>query len=101
MDNVLCGANAQSMKYFFNEARFSSLPKTIQDELKVICVSYCADVGGVLMMSFDDEGHLSLQTVAPIDEIGAELRIKKMQTEHAELFGQLERFYREVVTVKA
>lgn len=87
------------MKYFFNEARFSKLPGTVRDELKVICVSYCADVGGVIVMSFDDKGQLSLQTIAPIDEIGAELRIKKMQTEHAELFAQLERFYREVAVV--
>lgn len=100
MDKVLCAANAQSMKYYFNEADFFKLPKTIQNELKVLCVSFCADVGGVLTMSFSDDGQLCLQTIAPIDEIGAELRIKKLQREQAELFAQLERFNREVATVK-
>ncbi len=99
MDEVLCGANAQSMKYYFNEAKFSKLPKTVQNELKVLCVSFCADVGGVITLCFNAEGHLSIQTIAPIDEIGAELRVKKMQSEQAELFGQLERFYKEIANV--
>ncbi len=92
MDKVLCGANAQSMKYYFNEADFGILPKSVKDELKLICVSYCADVGGALTMSFDNDGKLCLQTIAPTDEIGAELRIKRLQHEQAELFGQLEEF---------
>lgn len=97
MDKVLCGANAQSMKYYFNEAEYGKLPKTVQNELKVICVSYCADVGGAVTLSFNDEGGLCFQTIAPIDEIGAELRIKKLQKENEELFEQLEKFNKEFV----
>lgn len=95
MDRVLCGANAQSMKYYFNSEEFGKLPKTIQDELKVMCVSYCADAGGVIMLSFDDSSSLHFQTISPTDEIGSELLIKRMQTEHEELFRQLEQFARE------
>ena len=94
MDKVLCGANAQSMKYYFNEADFGILPKSVKDELKVICVSYCADVGGALTLSFDSDGKLCIQTIAPTDEIGAELHIKRLQKKNAELFGQLEEFNR-------
>ena len=97
MDKVLCGANAQSMKYYFNEAEYGKLPKAVQNELKVRCVSYCADVGGAVTLSFNDEGRLSFQTIAPIDEIGAELRIKKLQKENEELFEQLEKFNKEFV----
>ena len=97
MDKVLCGANAQSMKYYFNEAEYGKLPKAVQNELKVICVSYCADVGGAFTLSFNDEGRLCFQTIAPIDEIGAELRIKKLQKENEELFEQLEKFNKEFV----
>ncbi|MDD5832106.1 MAG: DUF6145 family protein [Clostridiales bacterium] len=96
MDRVLCGANAQSMKYFFNEEEFGKLPGAVRDELKAMCVSYCADVGGVITLVFDDENHLHFQTVSPIDEIGAELKIRKYQRDNAELFGQLERFASEV-----
>ena len=41
MDNVLCGANAQSMRYYFNEDDFGILPEQIKKELKIICVTYC------------------------------------------------------------
>ena len=30
MDRVLCGANAQSMKYYFNEEEFGKLPDTVR-----------------------------------------------------------------------
>ena len=97
MEKVLCGANAQSMKYYFNEEQFGKLPKMIQDELKALCVSYCADVGGAVTMIFDDENHLSMQTIQPIDEIGAELLIRRIQREKQELFEQLETFAAEFV----
>ena len=96
VDRVLCGANAQSMKYFFNEAEFGKLPGPVRDELKAMCVSFCADVGGVITLVFDDENRLHFQTVSPIDEIGAELKIRKYQRYNEELFGQLERFASEV-----
>ena len=92
MDRVLCGANAQSMRYYFNEEEFGILPELVKEELKTICVSYCADVGGAVTLVYDDENRLHVQTISPIDEIGAELLIRRMQREHAELFDQLERF---------
>ena len=92
MDNVLCGANAQSMRYYFNEDDFGILPEQIKKELKIICVSYCADVGGVITLSFDAEHHLHFQTIDPIDEIGTELKISRIRNDHQELFEQLEAF---------
>ncbi len=92
MDKVLCGANAQSMKYYFNEQDFGKLPQPVKDELKSICVSYCADVGGAVTLAFNEEGRLHFQTISPIDEIGSELLIRRIQKENQELFGQLEKF---------
>ena len=46
---VLCGANSYEEKYYLNP-RFSNLPKQIQDELKVMCVLYTNDVGGILLL---------------------------------------------------
>ncbi|MBQ9420522.1 MAG: hypothetical protein IJU30_02030 [Lachnospiraceae bacterium] len=94
MDNVLCGANAQSMRYYFNEDDFGILPEQIKKELKIICVTYCADVGGAVTLSFDDAHHLHFQTIDPIDEIGSELKIRKLQNDYRELFEQLEEFSR-------
>ena len=92
MDGVLCSANATSMMYYFNEEDFGILPREIKNMLKVLLVSYCADVGGIIILAFNEEYRLEIHTIDPIDEIGSELLIKRMQTENAELFGSLEEF---------
>lgn len=95
---VLCGASAYSRKYFFNPD-FSILPQRVQDELRILCVLFTEDVGGVLTLSFDEEGTLCLnteaeETDASYDEIGAGLKIRQMQEEKRELFESLELFYK-------
>ena len=65
---VLCGASAYEEKFYLND-RFQALPQSIQDELKVLCVLYTQDVGGVLTLEYDEEGapvsytHLTLPTI--------------------------------------
>ena len=44
---VLCVSNAYQKKYYLNE-NFNGLPQTIRDELKIMCVLYTEDVGGIL-----------------------------------------------------
>lgn len=95
---VLCGANAYEEKFYLNEA-FSALPDGIKDELKIICVLYTQDVGGVLTMDFDHNGNLNLHTQSQADdfgydEIGSVLKIKELQREKEELFEALETYYR-------
>ena len=53
---------------------------------------YCADAGGIITLGFDDSHRLLISTMEPIDEIGSELKVKQMQTEHRELFEKLEKF---------
>ena len=60
---VLCGASAYEQKYYLNED-FRSLPGQIQDELKVMCVLFTEDVGGILTLVFDQEGTLLLEVSA-------------------------------------
>ena len=90
---VLCGANATNMKYYFNEDEFGILPSSVKDELKVLLVRYLSDVGGIITLQYDDNGKLEITTIEPIDEIGAELKVKELQKEQAELFSKLEEFY--------
>ena len=92
MANVLCGANAAIMKFYLNTDRYGRIPREVQKDLKKLCVLFCADVGGVLTMTFDDAHRLHLVTMQPIDEIGAELKIRQMQRENAELFRMLEEY---------
>ena len=77
---VLCGASAYEQKYYLNED-FKSLPSQVQDELKIMCVLFTEDVGGILTLVFDEDGKLLLETSADegdllYDEIGSELKIR-------------------------
>ena len=95
---VLCAASAYEEKFYLNEA-FSGLPEGIKEELKIICVLFTADVGGVLIMEFGPEGDLRLRVdVAEedilFDEIGSGLKIRQIQRERAELLESLETDYR-------
>ena len=95
---VLCGASAYEQKYYLNED-FKSLPSQVQDELKIMCVLFTEDVGGVLSLEFDENGNLELNTSADegdllYDEIGSVLKIKQMQQEKQELFESLETYYK-------
>ncbi len=95
---VLCGASAYTEKFYFNNV-FDSLPTSIKDELKILCVLYTNDVGGVLTLEFDEEGTLNLHTEAEendfsYDEIGSVLKIREIQRTKEELLESLETFYK-------
>lgn len=100
MDNetVLCAASAYEQKFYLNPD-FGSLPESVQEELKVMCVLYTEDVGGILMLVFDEEGNLELKVDHAeddfmFDEIGSVLKIKELQRTKRELFESLETFYK-------
>lgn len=95
---VLCGASAYTKKYYLNPL-FEGLPQSVKDELKILCVLYTEDVGGVIQLIFDEDGTLQVKTQAEegdllFDEIGSVLKVKEMQREREELFESLEMFYR-------
>ena len=95
---VLCGANSYQQKYYFN-SQFKALPENIRQELQIMCVLYTADVGGVLLLVFDENGNLELKVEHnegdfSFDEIGSVLKIKELQNTKEELFKSLEMFYK-------
>ncbi|MBU5473549.1 DUF6145 family protein [Roseburia sp. MSJ-14] len=95
---ILCGSSAYTQKYYLNEA-FEGLPESIKDELKIMCVLYTEDIGGVLTLIFDEEGNLNFRTVADegdllYDEIGSVLKIKQFQQTKRELLESLEMYYK-------
>lgn len=96
-DSVMCASSSYEEKYYFND-KFTSLPKSIKEELQIMCVTYTAEVGGILTLSFDEEGQLFLSTTAVegdllYDEIGANLLLKRVRQEKEELFEGLEMYY--------
>ncbi len=95
---VLCGANSYEQKYYLNE-RFRVLPQSIQDELKVLCVLFVEDVGGILTMEFEPDGSLVMRVQNDeadylFDEIGSGLKVKQIRQEKRELLEALELYYR-------
>ena len=97
---VLCGANSYEEKYYLNPD-FDQLPGQVKDELKIMCVLYVHDVGGILTLVFEENGELEFEVTSAegdpmFDEIGSRLKIKEIQTDEKkqELLTQLQLYYK-------
>ncbi|HIW22173.1 MAG TPA: hypothetical protein H9887_09175 [Candidatus Dorea intestinavium] len=95
---VLCGANSYEQKYYLNPD-FERLPEDVKNELKIMCVLYVNEVGGIMTLDFDEDGELNFTVTAKdsdlmFDEIGSRLKIKEIQKEKEELLSALQMFYR-------
>ena len=93
---VLCGADKEKQKYYFNPY-FALLPEEVKDELQIMVVLFVQEVGGALVLRFEEDGRLLLETSANqdvgYDEIGAALKIKELQRNQQDFLEQLEMFY--------
>lgn len=97
-DFVLCAASAYERKFYLNP-EFDQLPESIKEELQIMCVLYTEDVGGILMLVFDEDGNLELkvdheENDFAFDEIGSVLKVKQLQQTKRELFESLELFFK-------
>ncbi len=95
---VLCGASAYEEKYYLNE-KFQNLPQEIRDELQIMCVLFTNEVGGVLLLEFDEDGSLEFRTEAreddfSYDDIGSALKIKELRRTKSDLLRSLELYYK-------
>lgn len=98
---ILCGANAYEKKYYFNET-FNRIPRSIQDELHIICVLFTEEAGGIFTVVFEPDGSVSLETDADendiyYDEIGSGLLVKEIRRKRKELLQSLSLYYRALV----
>ena len=97
-NEVLCASSAYEKKFYLNE-NFEKLPEDIKKELKIMCVLFTEDVGGILTMEYDEKGNLDFQVISEegdylFDEIGSVLKIKEYQETKKELLEALELYYR-------
>jgi hypothetical protein len=95
---VLCGANSYEQKYYLNPD-FENLPDRVKDELKIMCVLFTEDIGGIITLEYNEDGTLEFRVIcdeydSTFDEIGCGLKIKQMQNEKRELLESLEMFYK-------
>jgi len=105
MAKIVCVSNAYQHKYYL-DPDFAGMPKQVRDELKVMCVLFTEDAGGILVMEFDDENQdLLLHSMHNdddmfYDEIGSEIKIGEIQREKQDLLTSIDRYYKEVVLKK-
>ncbi len=95
---VLCGANAYEQKYYFND-KFNGIPDSIKEELRIICVLFTEEVGGVFTIVYEPDGSISLETDAEeydiyYDEIGSGLLVGEIRRKRQELLESLSMYYR-------
>ncbi len=95
---VLCGANSYNQTYYLNPD-FDNLPDEIKEELRTMCVLYVNDVGGILDLVYQEDGTLMFEVRSEefdpmFDEIGSELKIKKLQQEEEDLLRSMEMYYK-------
>lgn len=95
---VLCCSNSYEQKYYLNPD-FDRLPDVVKDELKIMCVLFTEDVGGIIELEFNEEGQLMMNVMSDegdllFDEIGCGLKIKQIQKDKVEMLEALEMFYK-------
>lgn len=100
-ERVLCGANSYEKKFYLNE-KFNNLPEQVKQELQIMCVMFTEEVGGTLVLEFDEDGYLELITDANeedilYDEISSGLKINQIRLDKRELLEALEMYYRVLV----
>ena len=97
-NKILCVSNAYEKKYYLNE-EFNGLPDSVKDELKIMCVLFTEEVGGLLTLEYDEDGNLLIKTETNegdllYDDISCGLLMKRIQNEKQELSASLELFYK-------
>ena len=95
---VLCASNAYEKKYYLND-QFSNLPERVKQELQIMCVLFTEEVGGILILQYEEDGTLQIVTEADegdllYDDIGCGLKGKQMQLDKRELLESLEMYYK-------
>ena len=95
---ILCCSSKYEQKYYLND-EFDGLPQGVKDELKIMCVLYTEDIGGVLVLKFDKDGDLHFEVSSDegyllFDDIGSVLKIKEYQESKKDLLEALEMYFK-------
>jgi len=94
---TLASASCYNQLYYFNP-EFEELPKSIQDEIKYICVPLAEKLHCIMTMGFYTDGSVFIEATAQesdflFDEIGSKLEIRKIEREQNELLESLQLWY--------
>ena len=98
---VLCGASSYEEKYWFNPI-FRAIPESIREELRVICVLFTQEAGGVFTVEFEEDGKIFLRTECDEeditwDNVSAGLLSGEVRRRREDLFSALTLYYRATI----
>ncbi|MGL4799724.1 MAG: DUF6145 family protein [Cellulosilyticaceae bacterium] len=92
---VVC-ASPHQHKYFF-EPSFNDMPLAIREEITEAVAAIAEKVNAVITLGFNENGHMFIEQTEDenvfVDDIGAELEIKKFQKEKEELLKSMRLWY--------
>lgn len=96
-ENILCGAGGLAQKFYMNP-RFALLPEGVQQELKGSLAALAEQIGGSVLLEYNEVGDLDLHWVRDegdiyTDEIDSRLAINRLLKEKEALLLQLKAFY--------
>lgn len=98
MKKIMAAASFDKQKYFL-DPEYDAIPQGIKDEVQTICVYLAEKLRCTFTIGFHTEsGDVYFETVRSdeildFDDIGAELEIKALQKEKAELIKALKLWY--------
>ncbi|MCR4762643.1 MAG: DUF6145 family protein [Lachnospiraceae bacterium] len=98
---VLCGANAYEQKYYFNPI-FRRIPESIREELRIICVLFTQEAGGVFTIEFEEDGEIFLRTECDEeditwDSVSAGLLSGEIRRRRGDLLDAVSLYYRATI----
>lgn len=93
---IVISASPYNHKYYF-EQKYNDIPKEIKEELIESIAAIAQKVNAIISLGFDEQGKLFIEQTADeevfVDDIGAELEIKKLQNNKGELLKSLQLWY--------
>ncbi|MEY8319641.1 DUF6145 family protein [Lachnospiraceae bacterium 46-61] len=94
---ILAVASYEKQKYFI-EPKFQILPEEIQKEIKIMCILTAQKLCCTFLIGFEKQGDIYFETIKEqqsidFDDIGAELEIKRIQSEKEQLLKALKLWY--------
>ena len=94
---VMAAASFEKQKYFL-DPEFSALPDSIKAEVQTVCVVLAEKLMSTFVMGFYEDGNVYFDIIKSedaidFDDIGAELEIKEIRREKAELLKALKIWY--------
>lgn len=93
---IVISASPYNHKYYF-EPKYNDIPNEIKEELIESIAAIAEKVNAIISLGFSKEGQIFIEQTAAenvfVDDIGADLEIKKLQKDKKELLKSLQLWY--------